>query len=143
MGLMASFTNMTFVIKEYSTKTSYFTGSILNWGALRLPILHTLTQNEYHDSTIESGINVTQSSCKLTEKCFCCIIRELLNWYWWILALVSFKMHSQVRAFLQPIHANIHQYQFNNLISLAIQETHWCKRQRTAANPTCSLRRKL
>ena len=54
--------------------------------------------------------------CKLTEKCFSYIIKELLYWYWWILALVGFKMHSQARAFLQPTRANIHQYQFNNPI---------------------------
>ena len=39
-----------------------------------------------------------------------------MNWYWWKLALVGFKMHSQARAFLQPTGANIHQYQFNNPI---------------------------
>ena len=39
-----------------------------------------------------------------------------MNWYWWILALVGFKTHSQARAFSQPTRANIHQYQFNNPI---------------------------
>ena len=59
---------------------------------------------------------MTESSCELRGKCFIDIIKELLNWYWWILALVGFKMHSQARAFLQPTRANIHQYQFNNPI---------------------------
>ena len=69
---------------------------------------------QYHHSTQESEINLTESSCKLTEKCFSYIIKELLNWYWWIYALVCFKMHSQTRAFLQPTSAYIHKYQFNN-----------------------------
>ena len=38
----------------------------------------------------------------------------LLNWYWRILALVGFKMHSQACAFLKPTRSNIHQYQFSN-----------------------------
>jgi hypothetical protein len=31
---------------------------------------------------------------------------------------LAVKMHSQARAFLQPPHANIHQYKFNNPIVL-------------------------
>ena len=38
------------------------------------------TQMQYHQSTLEFQINQTQSSCKLIEKCFSCIMRELLNW---------------------------------------------------------------
>ena len=41
------------------------------------------------------------------------MIKELLNWYRWILACVGFKMYSQTRAFLQSTCDNIHQYQFN------------------------------
>ena len=44
---------------------------------------------------------MTQNSFELTGKCFSYIIKELLNWYWWILALVGFKMHSPACAFLQ------------------------------------------
>ena len=65
---------------------------------------------QYHHSTLEYEINFTEYSCKLTEDCFSLIMKELLNWYWWLLALVGFKMHSQARAFLQPTRANIHQY---------------------------------
>ena len=53
---------------------------------------------QYHHSTQEFEIILTESSCKITEKCFSYIIKELLNWYWWILAFVGFNMHSQARA---------------------------------------------
>ena len=88
-----------------STKTSCVIGIILNWGAVQSRIMHTLTQDVVHHSTLEFEINLTQSSCKL-KKCFSYIIQELLNWYWWILALVGFKMHQQAHAFysqLMPI----------------------------------------
>ena len=88
----------------------------MNCGIVRLPILHTLTRDAVSSFNARIEINLTESSCKLTEKCFSYIIKELLNWYWCILALVGFKMHSQARAFLQPTPANIHQYQFNNPI---------------------------
>ena len=42
-----------------------------------------------------------------------------MNWYWWILTLVDFKMNSQARAFLQPTHVSNHQYQFNNPILIS------------------------
>ena len=51
----------------FSTKTSYVTGSILNWGVVRLTILHTLMQVQYNHSTYEYEINLTQNLCKLTE----------------------------------------------------------------------------
>ena len=69
---------------------------------------------QYHHSKQEFEINLTENLCKLTEKYLSYIIKELLNWYWWILALVGFKMHLQACAFLQPTRANIDQYQFNN-----------------------------
>ena len=56
----------------------------------------------------------------LIDKCFSYIIKELLNWYGWILALVGFKMHQLARAFLQPTCANIHYYQFNNPLLLIV-----------------------
>ena len=88
-----------------------------------LSILHALTR----DAVLSFYVRIwkkklTQSLCKLTEKCFSYIINELLNWYWWILALVGFKMHSQARAFSQPPRANIHQYQFNNPIALISEQ---------------------
>ena len=98
----------------FSTKALFVTGSILNWGVVRLPILHTLARDAVSSFSEEFKINLTENSCKWTEKYFSYIIKELLNWYWWILALVGFKMHSQARAFLQSTHAKIHQYQLNN-----------------------------
>ena len=71
---------------------------------MRLWISHTLTGDGVSLVYVRIfQINLTQISWKLTEKCFSNIIKELLNWYWWILALVGFKMLSQERAFIQPI----------------------------------------
>ena len=51
----------------FSTNTYHVNGSILNWGVVRLLILHTLTRDAL-SSTLEFEINVTENSCKLTEK---------------------------------------------------------------------------
>ena len=93
----------------FSTKPSRVTGSILNWGlwVVQLPILHTLTRYV---------VNLTESSCKLIEKCFSYIIKELLNWYWWILARGGRKNARACNWISKPTSANIHQYQFNNSI---------------------------
>ena len=66
----------------FSTKTSYVTGSILNWGVVRLSILHTLRLWDAASSFfVRIWINLAQISCKLIEQCFSYIIKELLNLY--------------------------------------------------------------
>ena len=84
-----------------------------------MSILHTLTGNAVSSFYVRIW-NILDSKLVLInrKKCFSYIIMELLNWYWWILALVGFKMHWQARAFSQPTRANIHQYQFKNPIGL-------------------------
>ena len=101
---------------SFSTNTSYVTSSILIWRVVWLPVLHTFTWDSVSFFYVRTWINLAQNLCKFKEKCFTYIIKDLLNRYWWILALVGFKMHWQAHAFLQPTHANIHQSQFNNPI---------------------------
>ena len=104
----------------FSTKASRVTGRTLNWGVVRLPILHTLTRDVLSSFFyVRIRNKMTEYSCKLTEICFSYKIKELLNWYWWILALVDFEMHSEACAFLQSTRDNIHQYQFNKFIILS------------------------
>ena len=90
----------------FSTKTSYVIGSILNCGVVRLPILHALTRDAVSSFYVRIEIKLTQNSCKLTQKYFTYIIKELLNIYWWILALVGFNMHSQILS-TEVMHHNI------------------------------------
>ena len=85
-----------------STKTSFVTGSILNWGVVRLSILHT----DARCSIIILSKNL-KYSCKLTEQCFSYIIKELLNWYWWNLARVGCKNARACECILKPTSANI------------------------------------
>ena len=109
----------------FSTKTSHLTGSILNWGAVRLSILHILTRDAISSFYVRIWNKLGSWGVLFIRKMFSYIIKELLNRYWWILALVGFKMHSQARAFLQPTRANIHQYQFNNPIVLCRLNSIW------------------
>ena len=69
---------------------------------MRLWISHTLTGDGVSLVYVRIWNKFDSNFVKLTEKCFSNIIKELLNWYWWILALVGFKMHSEARAFIQP-----------------------------------------
>ena len=71
----------------FSTKTSHVTGNILNWGSLVADIAHIDVRCSI--IILRKNLNLTQNSCKLTEKCFSYIIKELLNSYWWILAGVN------------------------------------------------------
>ena len=104
----------------FTTKTSHVTGSTLNWGVVRLPILHTLTRDVLSSFVyVRIRNKMTENSCKLTEICFSYKIKELLNLYRSILALVGFKMHSAACVFLQSTRDNIHQYQFNKPIILS------------------------
>ena len=111
-----NFYQMNHNFSYFPTKKSYVTGSILNLEVVLLPILHTLMPDALSSFYVRIR---NKLDSELTEKRFSLyIIKELLNWYWWIFTLVGFKMHPQDRAFKQPTRANNYQYQFNNPIIL-------------------------